>query len=238
MPVDKIVDVTNISPFRGVANGCNSCFIAILAPIIGVLALWFTPGFLMASEREAVLTSRALESGSRNVVSLGAPAYNPANNGRLVYFTGRLAGAGPVTDPVFHVSRRDLRLDRAVEMYAWTESIETEDVGDKQVTTCTYSTEWTGSPPDSSLFRHPAHHYNPPMPVDSTTMDASARCGAFSVATALADGIDATAPVPSAAVPMRAGWQRDSNGLYHGGSPTVRGSAISAWPSARCRARP
>ncbi len=68
-----------------------------------------------------------------------------------------------------------LSLRRNVEMYAWDEKEESTsqtNVGgsEKTETTYTYTKTWTRTPDDSSTFKQPDDHENPPMPIDQYTV--------------------------------------------------------------------
>jgi hypothetical protein len=93
-------------------------------------------------------------------------------------------GAG-LSDPDFGIAAQGVRLTRHVEMYQWKEEAKSETTkklggGEETVTTYTYSKGWDDSAIDSSGFRKPDGHQNPPMEIQGRTDQMpDGRLGAF-----------------------------------------------------------
>jgi len=83
------------------------------------------------------------------------------------------------------VSANGLRLVRTVEMYQWKEESHSETHktlggGEDTVTTYTYHLTWSSNPIDSSRFRRPDGHSNPPIRYrDASVTARDATLGAF-----------------------------------------------------------
>lgn len=86
----------------------------------------------------------------------------------LIKVTGAVSSDQSVIDPQFltgTTGENILQLERNAEMYAWDEEVKTEEQGDNEVKTYTYTKKWTSWPDDSSNFNTPFGHENPPMAV-------------------------------------------------------------------------
>ena len=92
---------------------------------------------------------------------ISAAAIEAGTEGRLVAATGLLTGDRPLGDSPYLRTGPYLSLERVAEMYAWEEEEEDDDGS----TSYSYSRVWTTSPQDSSGFRYPEGHTNPPMRV-------------------------------------------------------------------------
>ncbi|MBI2341060.1 MAG: TMEM43 family protein [Deltaproteobacteria bacterium] len=98
------------------------------------------------------------------------PAGTPAiKESPLIKTTGIVSSAESVTDPQFLPGlsgENILQLERNVQMYAWDEDVKTEERGEEEIKTYTYTKEWTSFPSNSSNFNTPGGHENPPMTVN------------------------------------------------------------------------
>lgn len=189
----------------------------LLVPISIVLLYW--------NEGRAVEAIRSLDQGAKQTIEAGA-APSPGNEGKLVHVTGALTVASPARDPAFHVTAPALiRLRRDVEMYQWqeeTSSSSHEELGGSKTTETTYSYRkvWSDQPIDSSSFKRPGGHRNPPMTVRSATYDGrSVRLGDYRLDPEVIAGLDSfkTLSVEGSDVPD--GYRADGNGLYSGEDP-------------------
>ncbi|WP_284179662.1 TMEM43 family protein [Rhabdaerophilum sp. SD176] len=141
---------------QGFLERLSNSFGAILMGLLLVpLACWG----LFWNEGRAVKTARALEEGQGLVQSIGTQRRDPAFDGKLVHVTGEVRSAGGVQDDLFGIRSRGLKLSRKVEMLQWVE----KESGSGQDRKFTYSQEWSDRPVDSSRFRVPQGHQNPPM---------------------------------------------------------------------------
>ena len=138
--------------------------------IKGMLAgvILFVAGFpvLFSNEGNSVKTAKALDEGEGACVALESNAtIDPEMEGRLVHLTGKADTLDVLTDDVFGVSARAIRLRRKVEMYQWIEHSETKEKKNlggsvTRTTTYTYSTDWSDELISSRDFKE-AGHDNP-----------------------------------------------------------------------------
>lgn len=125
----------------------------------------FIAGFplLFWNEGNTVKTRKALEEGEGACVSLESPtAIDPEMNGHLVHMSGLADTQDILTDGIFGVSERAIRLARHVEMYQWEEeshTTEKKNVGGSvtKTTTYSYSKVWADHYIDSSGFKESGH---------------------------------------------------------------------------------
>lgn len=158
--------------FKGILGG-------LAAIVAGVWLLFWNEG-------RTVKRAQSLEEGEKvceEVADIQAP--DPAQEGRLVHFTGPARTEETLEDAEFGVSVNGLRLERAVEMYQWVEHerrSEKKNLGGStdEVITYTYSKEWHDSPIDSKQFDE-AGHDNPEIMEfrDGEWLAQSATVGAF-----------------------------------------------------------
>lgn len=115
-----------------------------------------------------------------------------------------------------------LRLKRTVEMYAWVESKETQthkNLGGSETkeTTYSYHKEWTAQPGDSAHFHAPNNHRNPPMPLNSATVDASGvTLGTWHVDPGLLGEVSPFVPFSVADAAPPAGYRKLGDTFYRG----------------------
>jgi hypothetical protein len=122
---------------------------------------------LWINEGRAVRTAKGLKEGASSVVSIDSSSIDPSNEGRLVHVSGAVVTGEPLSDPAFGIRQEALQLVRKVEMFQWREtsrSTTREKLGGGRETTTTYSYDrvWSDRLIDSSGFREPAGHGNPP----------------------------------------------------------------------------
>lgn len=145
--------------------------------VVGIVFVVGGVGLLFWGEGRAVKRAKALDEGAATVISVPANAPQPANEGRLVHFSGRTESFETVRDPVFGVVADAVRLVRRVEMYQWRETKSSEERktlggGTETVTTYDYETTWSDRPIDSDSFKEPGGHENPEMPLLGETVVA------------------------------------------------------------------
>ena len=147
-------------------------------------------------------------------VAVAADHIDPANEGRLVAVSGTLEVATPARDPALGVEAPALVLLRHVEMRQWHE----ECAGD----TCTYTLQWADQPVETTTFREPAGHDNPPFPFDDARFEAGGvRLGAFGVAAGFAadDSPTVAWPVNGGSIPPNlAATLRERGGILYAGA--------------------
>lgn len=169
--------------------------------IVGLVLLAAAFVLLWLNEGYAVRTARSLAQGAGEVASVEADRVNPANEGRLVHVAGLATTTETVADPLFNVSANAIRLERKVEMYQWKETSSTRSGGsrdNRQTARKTYRYElvWSERPIDSSKFKQPDGHENPPMPLRSASFPARhVTLGAFRLNAGQAGRLKSAGPV-------------------------------------------
>jgi len=167
---NQFTEVTSQSWFSRIGSSFKGIAFGFLLFIAGFPVLFWNEG-------RAVTTFKSLNEGAQSVVSIPSDTINPANEGKLVHTTGMAETNDMLTDPVFGVSSKAIKLKRHVEMYQWKElkSSKTEEkLGGKQETTTTYNYEkaWDDSYEDSSRFKVTKDHVNPSMSYKSESFTA------------------------------------------------------------------
>ncbi|NEV61369.1 TMEM43 family protein [Thiorhodococcus minor] len=196
--------------FKGILFGL--VLIAVSFPL-----LWWNEG-------RAIDRAKTLAAGRDAVVSITPSPIDPANEGALVHLSGLATTRDQLSDDVFGVSARAIKLKRSVEMYQWTEeqgSKTTKNLGGSETTETTYSYErrWSDTWVDSSRFRQPSGHENPAsMPYESQTAQAArVTLGAFALAARFVSQMDAFEPLNVAMSDrVPAGFSSHAGGYYRG----------------------
>ena len=213
---DSVTETTSKSWFSRIGG-------ALMGVLFGLLLIPGGIALLAWNEGRAVQTARSLSEGAHLVVEAPADRIDPAHDGRFVHVSGPLSGLAPLSDPVFGV-RVDgaTRLRRTVEMYQWKEERHSETRsklggGQETVTTYSYSRGWSDQAIDSSHFRNPSGHANPPMPNRTQTFTApQGRLGAWPLTEAVLGQLGAFQPLPPDQVPQRAGATPIEGGFQTG----------------------
>ncbi len=175
---DSFSETTHVSWLTQIGQSITGVLIGLLLVVGAAILLFWNEG-------RAVQTARSLVEGERQIVTGDAAHVDPVNDGKLVYVSGDLTTAAPLTDPAFGISVAAARLVRSVEMYQWKEETHTEthkNLGGSEEKTTTYSYVRTWSEPriDSSKFRQPGGHDNPEMRYRQVEVAArDAKLGAF-----------------------------------------------------------
>lgn len=177
-PVDSYTEVTTRSWGSKIAGGLIGLVLGPVLVLGACVALFWNEG-------RAVQTARSLTEGASVVVDVPAAPVSLANQGLLVHVTGEMKTATKLSDPDFSVTADAVRLIRDVAMYQWKEESKSEtrkNAGgsDETVTTYTYRREWSGRPIDSTKFKQPGLHENPPMTIrDRDVVSRDATLGDF-----------------------------------------------------------
>jgi len=112
---------------------------------------------------------------SQAATKVSAETLDPANEGRHVQVSGRLTAGSPARDADMDIAVAAAVLVRKVEMFQWRERCE-------HGAACTYETAWSLQRIESSGFRQPQGHENPPMRLtDALFAGADLKLGAFVV---------------------------------------------------------
>jgi Transmembrane protein 43 len=175
---DTFTETTHESWLGRIGQSIVGMLIGLVLVIVAIVVLFWNEG-------RAIQTARSLSEGEHAVVDVEAARVDPANEGKLVHVGGDLATKAPLADPDFAVSTPAARLVRTVETYQWKQESHTEtrkNLGgsEDKVTTYTYVRTWSEPHINSSSFREPNGHTNPPLKFnhfETTARDAT--LGAF-----------------------------------------------------------
>jgi hypothetical protein len=161
---------------------------ALVGILIGIVLIIAAIYFLFWNEGRAIQTYRSLVEGAGLVVSVDSAKVDAANEGKLLHIEGPVKAVGSVSDSEFGVGAEGaLAIKRDVEMYQWVEKSESKtekNVGGSETTTTTYDyvKEWRSNAIDSSDFKQPSGHENPPFAVNDNRMTVdTATVGAFTM---------------------------------------------------------
>ncbi|MEI9419749.1 TMEM43 family protein [Mesorhizobium sp. Cs1299R1N1] len=186
---DSFREVTSISWFGRIKRAVGGVIFGLLLIVLMVIGLFWNEG-------RAVQTARSLAEGSGAVVSVEADSSDAANEGKLVHVSGPVTADSSLADPDFGITAQGLRLSRGVEMYQWKAESKSETTkklggGEETETTYSYSKVWDDSQIDSSDFKKPDGHQNPPMAIHSRAFQIpQGKLGAFDLDTPVLDRID------------------------------------------------
>jgi len=137
---------------------------AVVGFVVGPLLIIGAVILIFWNESHSVRVLKSLKEGAANVIE--ADEFDSDNDGELVHVTGDTASDQTLSDPVFGISSPGIRLNRNVQIYAWTEkessNSSTSATGSKTTKkTYTYEKNWVSSLPKSSHFKQPEGHENP-----------------------------------------------------------------------------
>ena len=154
---DTFTTVTTTSYFGRLRDALVGFIVGPLLIIAGVILIFW-------NESHSVRVIKSLKEGAANVVE--ADEFDSDNDGELVHVTGDTASDQTLHDPIFGITSSGIRLNRDVQVYAWTEkessSSSTSATGSKTTKkTYTYEKKWVSSFPKSSHFKQPEGHENP-----------------------------------------------------------------------------
>lgn len=136
---------------------------AIMGVLIAPLILLGGSGFLFWNEGRTVHTAQSLDEGEKQVVTIAADKIDPANNGKLVYVTGKTAVEGELHDEKLGIKATAIKLKRVVEMYQWEEDKKTKN----NKTTYTYHKKWMSGTESSRSFHRSGYDNPGTMPLHS-----------------------------------------------------------------------
>ena len=173
-------ETTRTSWFTRIKNSFGGAVVGLIL-IVGMVVLLFW------NEGRAVQTAKSLAEGAGAVVSVGSDSVDAVNEGKLVHVSGAVTSDTIPSDPAFGVEAQGVRLVRDVEMYQWKQESRSETQkklggGEETVTTYTYSKVWDSSHNDSSQFKQPGGHENPPMDLHGQSFQVpQARLGGYTL---------------------------------------------------------
>lgn len=139
--------------------------------------LYLGTKFLNDNERNHIKTLKGVSEGIASVNRLTSLKFDPANNDKLVFFTGKIENDIPLVDMNYEISTNSLALYRTVEMFQWKETYNSRStVGSKY----SYDIVWSENFYPTSAFREPGHINPEAMPIRSKSKIAKRlRAGDF-----------------------------------------------------------
>lgn len=168
--------------------------------LTGVVLVGASAVLLFWNEGRAVKSADALHEGAAQIVAAQADVVDPKLEGKLVHVSGPVRIVAPPRAPEIDLSVQGLRLERKVEMYQWREnkSVTSEKkLGGSEETVTHYSYErvWSEAPLASEGFRQPQGHANPPFPLRSLNLHATAKVGTRDVPAGSLSGLGHAQPI-------------------------------------------
>jgi hypothetical protein len=224
MSQDHFSSTSSTGWFGRIGDSIKGVLFGLVLIVVSVPVLFFNEG-------RARKTYLSLVEGASSVVAVSSEKPEPANEGKLIYFTGKAVTEGTLEDPEFKVSSPALKLRRKLEFYQWEENKKTETKkklggGEETVTTYDYSKKWGDKAIDSSNFQHPQGHENPRPAVNTKEWTADPiTVGGFTLSSGLIGQIgnfssvrgDAAAELPEAISEKKV--HREGGGFYLGERP-------------------
>lgn len=224
---DTFTDTSSQNIFGRLGNSLTGLLFGPLLIIAAIVLLSWNEG-------RSVKAIHGLQDAATKVVEVQGTAVADGDEGKLVHVVGPATASAAIQDADVGVSfPNEVAVHRDVEMYQWVEhessSTHTSLGGSKKTTTTyTYTKSWDSFPQDSSSFKHPDGHTNPPMPFrDRSFSAADAKVGGYT--------LDATTlgliTPPQTLVPQApADWTASGGKLYKGdpAAPTI-GEIRVAW---------
>lgn len=159
MSQDRFTEVTSQSWVSRIGGAFKGILVGLVLFLLAFPLLFWNEG-------RAVTTYKALKEGGSSVVAVAADSVDASNAGRLIHVTGLADTEATLTDPVFGVSAKALKLRRTVEMYQWKQKSSSETKkklggGTETVTEYSYSKGWSDGLINSDNFKKPDGHQNP-----------------------------------------------------------------------------
>lgn len=132
--------------------------------LFGLACIAVALGLQFWNEGRAMRRTQVLDAAAAQVQPLAQ-----AGEGGLAHVSATASASARVADPDFGVATQGLALRREVEMYQWVEKREKRserraDGSTREVEEYRYERRWSDEHEDSSRFREPAGHENPPPP--------------------------------------------------------------------------
>ncbi len=185
---DTFTETTRVSWFTRIKN-------SVVGVLIGLVLIAGMVFLLFWNEGRAVQTAQSLTEGAGAVVTVSPDKVDAVNDGKLIHVTGPVSTTSRPADATFGISVDGVRLVRTVEMYQWKQTSKSETTnkvggGQETVTTYSYAKEWSESAINSSDFKVPEGHANPPMEIRSERFQVpDARLGAFTLSERVISGL-------------------------------------------------
>ncbi len=172
---DEYQEIREVSWFEKIGSSC-------LGAILGVLL--FLASFVLLVWNEGKLNVAAMAQSSVDISAIATPT---AQQNQFVSITDKITTTTPLGDDRFLLPGPYVVVDRVVEMYAWDEERKTERQkhlggSETEITRYTYQSRWTPNPENSSDFKYPQNHQNPPKAIpDQLFKVPTARVGRYTL---------------------------------------------------------
>lgn len=155
--------------------------------VVGFILIGVSLYFVFWNEGNSLHTAQSLRETQAVVIPVANSPIDPANNMKVVYFSGEAQTENVLTDDLFNIAETAIQLNRHVEMYQWDEDKDTS--GDN--TTYSYKKVWRNYLIDSSEFHDQNGHQNPSvMPIKPIVQYAeSVNVGDYMLSSDLITGI-------------------------------------------------
>ncbi len=145
---DSFSEVSSQSWLGRLGESIKGVIFGFILFVLAFPLLWWNEG-------RTIRTARGLQELGHAVVSVEADRVDPANNDKPVHITAQATSDETLTDTVFNVAAKGIKLARRVSMYQWREHQRSETKkklggGTETVTTYTYDKGWSGDPQNSS----------------------------------------------------------------------------------------
>lgn len=177
--MDRFTETTKIGYLKNIGNSFKGIIVGFIFVIISIILLWWNEG-------RSVQQRDALNEMQEEIVTLTNTKYYPQNHNKVVLIQGEVTPNETLIDPIFGIKKPFLVLVRDVKMYQWEEKKTTntqEELGGSTTTTTTYDyiKKWSSVNINSSSFKYPTNHQNPPMAYKSESFVTSAKIGEYSL---------------------------------------------------------
>ncbi len=145
---DSFSEVSSQSWLGRLGESIKGVIFGLILFVLAFPLLWWNEG-------RTIRTARGLQELGHEVVSVEADRVDPANNDKPVHIIAQATSDETLTDTVFNVATKGIKLARRVSMYQWREHQQSETKkklggGTETVTTYTYDKGWSGDPQNSS----------------------------------------------------------------------------------------
>jgi hypothetical protein len=175
--MNHFTETTTTSYGENIGNSFKGILFGFLL-IVGSIIL------LSYNENRSINQTLALEEMQSKIVTPKSPKYESEYEKKPLLLQGEVIPIKQLEDTIFGVKANGLVLQRHVEMYQWRENKTTKSedkLGGSTETTTTYDyvKDWSSSPINSSSFKYPQEHQNPPMSYSKETYTTDANIGDF-----------------------------------------------------------
>jgi len=165
--------------------------------LFGVVLIIGSIILLSYNENRSINQTLALEEMQSKIVTLPNSNYDAKYEKKPVLVYGEVKPIKPLEDTLFGVKSNGLVLKRNVQMYQWkekTSSTTEEKLGGSTETKTTYDyvKVWSSIAINSSSFKYPQGHHNPPMTYSGATYITDAKMGEFYLSTTVINHFNTT----------------------------------------------